>query len=34
MLSWILTEGEHRKPDYKQAMRWALEAAAQGVAAS
>jgi TPR repeat protein len=27
-------DGDHRKPDYKQAMAWALKAAEQGVAAS
>ncbi len=25
MLSWILTDGDHRKPDYKQAMRLGAE---------
>ena len=34
MLSWILTDGDHRKPDYKAAREWALKAAEQGVAAS
>jgi TPR repeat protein len=34
MLSWILTEGDHRQPDYEQARAWALKAAAQGNAAS
>ena len=34
MLSWILIDGDHRKPDYAQAREWALKAAAQGVAAS
>ena len=34
MLSWILTDGDHRKPDYKQAREWASKAAAQGIAAS
>jgi hypothetical protein len=34
MLSWILTEGDHRKPDYKEAREWAQKAAAQGNAAS
>ena len=30
----MLTDSDHRKPDYAQAMRWALAAAEQGVAAS
>ena len=34
MLSWILTDGDHRKPDYAQARQWALKAAEQGIAAS
>ena len=25
MLSWILLDGDHRKPDYGQATRWALQ---------
>ncbi len=34
MLSWILTDGDHRKPDYQAAREWAAKAAAQGIAAS
>jgi TPR repeat protein len=34
MLSWMLVDGDHRQPDHKEAMRWALKAAEQGVAAS
>jgi TPR repeat protein len=30
----MLVDGDHRKPDHKQAMEWALKAAGQGVAAS
>ena len=32
--SRMLVDGDHREPDYKQAMVWALKAAEQGVAAS
>ena len=34
MLSWLLVDGDHRQPDHKEAMYWALKAATQGVAAS
>jgi uncharacterized protein len=34
MLSWILADSDHRKPDYEQARAWALKAAAQGNAPS
>jgi TPR repeat protein len=34
MLSWLLIDGDHRRPDNAQALRWALQAAAQGVAAA
>jgi TPR repeat protein len=34
MLSWLLTDSDHRQPDYGQAMQWALQAAEQGVAAA
>ncbi len=34
MLSSILTDTAHRKPDYEQARHWALRAAESGVAAS
>jgi TPR repeat protein len=34
MLSWVLTDSDHRKPDYGAARDWALKAADQGIAAS
>jgi uncharacterized protein len=34
MLSRLLTDSDHRQPDYGQAMQWALQAAEQGVAAA